>query len=66
MERTDELGILFAGEVVCGKLSAAERREQEVRDLMEGREPEESYESAGDYDPVLRWHCRLDGKPRVL
>lgn len=30
-----------------------------VRDGKAGGEAEERYEEVGDYDAVLRWHCRL-------
>jgi len=57
-----ELEMVMEGEVLSGRLSLAQRREAEVIALL-GLTPKkdwDSYESVEDYDPVLRWHCRLD------
>lgn len=35
---------------------------RDVKPLEEGETAPEVYRSLKDYDPVLRAHCRLDGK----
>ena len=46
------------------RLVRADRREAEFAALLEmallGLPDRPQYESVLDYDPVLRWHCRLD------
>ena len=45
-------------------------RVQRLADLIRRREAgveePEVYEDPEEYDPVLRWHCRLEGRPPVL
>jgi len=63
MPSDPELEMVMEGEVLSGRMSVAQRREAEVIALL-GLTPikkdGEGYESVEDYDPVLRWHCRLD------
>ncbi len=59
------------GKVMGGKatleqeLKLASLREQKRLARMKGGEEEGRYGSAGDYDPVLRSHCRDTGRDYV-
>jgi hypothetical protein len=62
MPSEPELDVVTDGIVMSGRMSVTERREAEVIALL-GLTPKtdwEECESVEDYDPVLRWHCRLD------
>jgi hypothetical protein len=56
----DGLGTTYEGVVLSGKVSVDERREAEVAEILKRKVDVEKYGELTDYDPVLRWHCRLD------
>jgi hypothetical protein len=58
-EGRDGLGIRFSGAVLSGEKSVEQRlREVELRDGPVGSR-DERYRAAGEYDAVLKDHCRL-------
>ena len=60
-ERVDELGVRFEGSVLGRDGSRRRRREAEVDALLAlAEEAREKYGRIWEYDPVLRWHCRLE------
>jgi len=52
----DGLGIKVEGPVLRGERSLEERSVEEA--VVSGREGEEFYSAVGEYDPVLKSHCR--------
>jgi hypothetical protein len=52
----DELGIKVEGPVLAGEKSLEARRAEDA--VSAGREGE-FYSGVGEYDPVLKSHCRL-------
>ena len=54
LKRKDSLA---TGPVLSGKMSVEERRDEDAR---KSARRGERYGSMGEYDPVLRSHCRLD------
>ena len=52
-----ELGIGYTGAVLTGETSPEAKRRAEAVRATKPRA--ECYEDVGDYDPVLKSHCRL-------
>ena len=56
-ERVDGLGIEYDGPALEGEKSVEEARRAGCPARL--RRDEEVYENVEDYDPVLRFHCKL-------
>ena len=52
----DSLGIRYAGAVLTGETTPEAKRRAEA--LLASRPGAERYGDAGEYDPVLKSHCR--------
>ena len=60
-QRFDEVGIRFEGKVLGRDAERRQRQEAELDALLAlAEQVREKYAGVWDYDPVLRWHCRLE------
>jgi len=69
-ESADSVGTEYAGDVLSGRISAEQGRSVDAGDSLAGllqrlglgagpRVLDQVCSNVDEYDPVLRWHCRL-------